>query len=188
MAYVVQAALGGHAIPIDAGTMAALRVLDLVTDKDVPPAWCRGWNGPWPSRKGSSSARCSTSSAPTFPPIPTRSAIRDILLQINPECAEPAAQAAGRRPAEAAGRRPQPEKAAKDEGSRAASEKPPRRGRNKRPPTSRREPAADRRRRNRRRRRTCLEAAAADKALPERRQETTGLRGPLQTQAAMRER
>ena len=35
VAYVVQAALGGHAIPIDAGTMAALRVLDLVTDKDV---------------------------------------------------------------------------------------------------------------------------------------------------------
>ena len=35
MAYAVQAALGGHAIPIDTGTMAALRVLDLVTDKDA---------------------------------------------------------------------------------------------------------------------------------------------------------
>ena len=35
VSYVVQAALGGHAIPIDTGTMAVLRVLDLVTDKDV---------------------------------------------------------------------------------------------------------------------------------------------------------
>ena len=35
VSYVVQAALGGHAIPIDAGTMAVLRVLDLVTEKDV---------------------------------------------------------------------------------------------------------------------------------------------------------
>ncbi len=35
VAYVVQAALGGHSIPIDTGTMAVLRVLDLVTDKEA---------------------------------------------------------------------------------------------------------------------------------------------------------
>ena len=35
VAYVVQSALGGHHIPIDAGTMTVLRILDLVTDKDV---------------------------------------------------------------------------------------------------------------------------------------------------------
>ena len=35
VAYVVQAALGGHSIPVDAGTMAAFRVLDLVTEKEA---------------------------------------------------------------------------------------------------------------------------------------------------------
>ncbi len=33
--YTVQAGLAGHSIPIDAGTMAALRMVDLVTDADV---------------------------------------------------------------------------------------------------------------------------------------------------------
>ena len=35
VAYVVQAALGGHAIPVDAGTMSVFRVLDLVTEKEA---------------------------------------------------------------------------------------------------------------------------------------------------------
>ena len=35
VAYLVQSALGGHHIPIDTGTMTVLRILDLVTDKDV---------------------------------------------------------------------------------------------------------------------------------------------------------
>ena len=35
VAYLVQSALGGHQIPIDSGTMAVLRILDLVTDKDA---------------------------------------------------------------------------------------------------------------------------------------------------------
>ena len=35
VAYVVQAALGGHSIPVDTGTMAAFRVLNLVTEKEA---------------------------------------------------------------------------------------------------------------------------------------------------------
>lgn len=35
VAYVVQAALGGHAIPLDAGAFSVLRLLDFVTDQDV---------------------------------------------------------------------------------------------------------------------------------------------------------
>ena len=35
VAYVLQAALRGHAIPVDSGTMAAFHVLDLVSGKDV---------------------------------------------------------------------------------------------------------------------------------------------------------
>jgi endonuclease-3 len=35
VAYVVQAALAGHAIPIDAGTLGVLRLVDLVTEKDA---------------------------------------------------------------------------------------------------------------------------------------------------------
>src|SRR5271157_2124679 len=35
VAYVVQAALGGHSIPVDAGTLAALGVLALVSEKEA---------------------------------------------------------------------------------------------------------------------------------------------------------
>jgi endonuclease-3 len=35
VAHVVQSALGGHAIPVDSGTLGALRIVDLVTDKDL---------------------------------------------------------------------------------------------------------------------------------------------------------
>ena len=69
--YVVQAALGGHAIPIDSGTMAVLRVLDLVTDKDAAAGAVPGSNVPSPNRRGSSSALCSTNWGPTIPAIRT---------------------------------------------------------------------------------------------------------------------
>ena len=95
VAYVVQAALGGHAIPIDAGTMGVLRLLDLVTDKDVAADLCRAWSGPWPSRRASSSARCSTSWAPTSRPIPTRRTAGDPAAN-RAGMRGPAAQAAGR--------------------------------------------------------------------------------------------
>ncbi len=35
VAYVVQSALGGHAIPVDSGTLRALRICELIDDKDV---------------------------------------------------------------------------------------------------------------------------------------------------------
>ncbi|MEN6451822.1 MAG: hypothetical protein ABFC96_15130, partial [Thermoguttaceae bacterium] len=52
VAYVVQAGLEGHSIPIDAGTMAVLRVLDLVSDKDADAGVVPGLERAVPKSKG----------------------------------------------------------------------------------------------------------------------------------------
>ena len=94
--YVVQAALGGHAIPIDAGTMAALRVLDLVTEKDVAAGVVPGLERAVAKSKGVEFGSLLHELGADYSANPYSSAIRDILLQIDPDCAEPPAQAPGR--------------------------------------------------------------------------------------------
>ena len=65
VAYTVQAGLAGHWIPIDAGTMAALRMVDLVTDADVESGTVPGLERAiHQKRRAWSSARCCTNSAP----------------------------------------------------------------------------------------------------------------------------
>ena len=98
VAYVVQAALGGHAIPIDAGTMAVLRVLDLVTDKDVAAGVVPGLERAVAKSKGIEFGSLLHELGADFSANPYSPHVREILLQINPDCARPAAQAAGRSP------------------------------------------------------------------------------------------
>ena len=73
VAYVVQAALGGHSIPIDAGTMAVLRVLDLVTDKDMAAGVRAGLGaGRGQVEGGRVRLAAARTWAPTIRPIRTR--------------------------------------------------------------------------------------------------------------------
>ena len=139
MAYVVQAALGGHSIPIDAGTMAVLRVLDLVTDKDVAAGVVPGLERAVAKSKGVEFGSLLHELGADYSANPYSPPVREILLQIDPECESrlpkrradrSAAEAA--EPAEPA---KEPDKAA--EGSR----------RGKQPPASRRPAAAARSRR-----------------------------------------
>ena len=76
VSYVVQAALGGHAIPIDAGTMAALRVFDLVTEKDAAAGVVPGLERAVAKSKGIEFGSLLHELGPTIPPIrtPRRSA------------------------------------------------------------------------------------------------------------------
>jgi endonuclease-3 len=86
VSYVVQAALGGHAIPIDGGTMAVLKILDLVTDEDVKTHAVPGLERAIAKSKGVEfgvllhelgAAYSANSYSPTM---------REILLQIEPKC------------------------------------------------------------------------------------------------------
>lgn len=85
VAYVIQAALGGHAIPIDTGTMAVLRVLDLVTDKDVTAGTVPGLERAVAKSKGIEFGSLLHEFGADYSANPYSPAIREILSQIDPE-------------------------------------------------------------------------------------------------------
>jgi endonuclease III len=86
VAYVIQAALAGHAIPIDAGTMAVLRLLDLVTDKDVTAGAVPGLERAVAKSKGIEFGSMLHELGADYSANPYSSSVRDILRQIDPEC------------------------------------------------------------------------------------------------------
>lgn len=86
VAYVVQAALGGHSIPIDAGTMGALRVLDYVTEKDAETNVVPGLERAIPKAKGHEFASLLHELGADFAANPYSVNIRNVLTQIEPDC------------------------------------------------------------------------------------------------------
>jgi len=87
VSYVVQAALGGHAIPIDSGAMAALRVLDLVTDQDAAEGVVPGLERAVAKSKGVEFGSLLHELGADYESNPYSPHLREILLQINPDCA-----------------------------------------------------------------------------------------------------
>jgi endonuclease-3 len=85
LAYVTQAALGGHAIPLDKGTLDALRVLDLVAEKDYEKGHVPGLERSVPKNKGAEfGSLLHQLGADVFNAAHTPR-VRSILLEINPE-------------------------------------------------------------------------------------------------------
>jgi endonuclease-3 len=120
---VVQAALGGHSIPIDTGTMAVLLVLDLVTEKDAKAGVVPGLERAVAKSKGIEFGSLLHELGADYSANPYSSTIRDILLQIEPECA---ARLPKRRLERAQRKPPEgPEAAAKEKEQAASSAKPP---------------------------------------------------------------
>jgi hypothetical protein len=87
VAFVVQAALGGHSIPIDAGSMAALRVLDLVTDADVTAGTVPGLERAVAKSKGAEFGSLLHELGADYSANPYSPHVREMLLQISPDCA-----------------------------------------------------------------------------------------------------
>ncbi len=85
VAYVVQAALGGHSIPIDSGTMAALRVLDLVSEQDRAAGVVPGLERAIPKSKGMEFGSLLHELGADYSANPYSSSLRSLLLQIDPE-------------------------------------------------------------------------------------------------------
>ncbi|MGA2797227.1 MAG: hypothetical protein ABSE63_06610 [Thermoguttaceae bacterium] len=85
VAYVVQAALNGHSIPIDSGTMNVLRLLDLVTDKDAAAGEVPGLERAIAKSKGLEFGSLLHQFGADFSTNPYSPTTRGILLEINPE-------------------------------------------------------------------------------------------------------
>jgi endonuclease-3 len=86
VAYVVQSALGGHSIPVDGGTVGVLRVLDLVTDKDAAEGVVPGLERAVAKNKGAEFGSLLHQLGADFSANPYSPQLREVLLQIDPEC------------------------------------------------------------------------------------------------------
>jgi endonuclease-3 len=109
VAYVLQAALRGHAIPVDSGAMAALHVLDLVSGKDVAAGVVPGLERAVAKSKGVEFGSLLHELGADYAANPYSPNVREILRQINPDCESRLPRR--RKPPEPAA---QPNKAAKD--------------------------------------------------------------------------
>ncbi len=84
IAYVIQSALGGHAIPIDSGTLNALRVVDLATDADVAAGVIPGLERAIPKTSGIEFGSLLHQLGADFTASPYSPALHAILLEIDP--------------------------------------------------------------------------------------------------------
>lgn len=85
VSYVVQAALGGHSVPIDAAAMKVMEVLDLVKEKDAAAGNVPGLERAIPKNKGIDFGAVLHQFAVEFATTPHKPELRKILLEIDPD-------------------------------------------------------------------------------------------------------
>lgn len=85
VAYVVQAALGGHAIPTDAGVLKALLTVDLIGEKDVKAGIVPGLARAVAKSKGPEFASLLHQLGADFFANPYAPPLKAILVEINPD-------------------------------------------------------------------------------------------------------
>ena len=82
---MIQAALGGHSVPIDATAMKVMQVLDLVKEKDVAAGSVPGLERAIPKNKGIEFGSLLHRFAVDFAATPHKPDLKKILLEIDPE-------------------------------------------------------------------------------------------------------
>ncbi|NQT12786.1 MAG: hypothetical protein HQ582_08555 [Planctomycetes bacterium] len=110
VAYVTQASLGGHAIPIDAGALGALHVVDVVSEEEVEARTIRGLERAIAKSKGLEFGSLLHQLGADFIVDPYASSLHGVLLEIEPK-------ARGRLPK----RRARKRSGAKDESAKPAA-------------------------------------------------------------------
>jgi len=85
VAYVTQASLGGHAIPIDAGALGALHVVELISEEEVDAKAVRGLERAIAKSKGLEFGSLLHQLGADFTSDPYASSLHEILLEINPK-------------------------------------------------------------------------------------------------------
>lgn len=88
IAYVTQAALGGHAIPVDTSTLRALHAVDLVTAEDVAAGIVPGLERAISKAKGIEFGSLLHQLGADFTANPYAANVRKTLLEINPDAAD----------------------------------------------------------------------------------------------------
>ncbi len=175
VAYVVQSALGGHAIPLDAGALTVLRLVDLISERDVDAGLAPGLERAISKAKGIEFGSMLHQLGADFTANPYSPPLRSILLEINPQAAErlpkrraprpvrKRASAGQRRAAEAdAAQTPRKEGAAGEKKAPGAKKAPP--PSDKASSSAGKKPAANRRKTASRPDRPAAEAPAPDNA------------------------
>lgn len=84
-AYVVQAALGGHAIAVGSGELRAMHVLDFISDKDLEKHQAPGMERAIAKSKGQEFSSLLHQLGADFVKNPYAPSLRKILLEINPD-------------------------------------------------------------------------------------------------------
>ncbi len=86
--YVIQSALGGHAIPLDSGAMQILSILELVSEKDIETGAVPGLERAVAKNKGVEFGSLLHQFAADFVANPYVPNVQKILLQIDPDAAD----------------------------------------------------------------------------------------------------
>ncbi|HIQ20881.1 MAG TPA: hypothetical protein EYH34_06570 [Planctomycetes bacterium] len=86
VAYVLQTALGGHAIPVDEGSFQVLRLVGLASEQDQQAGLVPGLERAIPKAKGMEFGSLLHQMGADFVANPYASRLRDILLEIDPDC------------------------------------------------------------------------------------------------------
>jgi len=85
VAYVVQSALGGHSIPLDAGTLGALRTVDLIAEEDASAGVVPGLERAIPKNSGIEFGSLLHQLGADYVASPYAPAVHTILLEIDPK-------------------------------------------------------------------------------------------------------
>ncbi len=88
VAYVTQAALGGHSIGLDGSTMRVMQIIDLASEKDAAEHSVPGLERAIPKSKGVEFASLLHQLGADFAANPFAPRVRDMLVEINPAAAE----------------------------------------------------------------------------------------------------
>jgi endonuclease III len=87
IAYVLQAALGGHVIPLDRSTLQVLQLLQLADPEEIKQGVVAGLQRAVPKAKGPEFASLLHQLGAAYKVNPFAPGIRQILLEIDPNCA-----------------------------------------------------------------------------------------------------
>lgn len=88
VAYVTQAALGGHAVPTDANALKVLRLLGIVSQKEADAGAASGLERAVPKNKGAEFVSLLQQFAADFASDPYKSEYHQVLLEVAPDVRE----------------------------------------------------------------------------------------------------
>lgn len=125
VAYVVQSTLGGHSIPIDAGTAAAMKVMDLLSDKDAEQGVVPGLERAIPKTKGVEFGSLLHQLGADYRANPYLPALHKILVQVDPDVEKRLPKRRARPPVSEAPAAPPPAPAETKSKGRAKASPPP---------------------------------------------------------------